>query len=177
MNIQSEISDPLKRAVEYQRTLFQCLDEFFVRATGKAAAEFASIDRFSEAIHRNAHNIANRGPEAFSWLYSSLRDLYSTQGLDAFRAAKQIAGLKLVQAGPRFTGSHLRSAQTSLLYADTVLIPDPVAPWVESERKEERFRDVLLLQNAHALLHLKPIVDADLPHLPILESVRDHDVF
>lgn len=57
--------------------------------------------------------------------------------------------------------------RTSLLYADTVLIPDPVAPWIESARGEERFRDVLLLQNAHALLHLKPIVDADLPNLPI----------
>jgi hypothetical protein len=161
------MSDLIKQAEDYQRKLFRCLDEFFVRATGETAISFSSIRDFSDEVRRNASRIANRGSSAFSWLYDSLGRIYTTQGPNAFRLAKQLGGLKLVQAGPRFTRSHLSSVQTSLLYADTVLIPDPVAPWIESERKEERFRDILLLQNAHALLHLKPIVDADLPNLPI----------
>jgi hypothetical protein len=162
------MSDPFKQARDYQRELFQRLGEFFVRATGQAATDFSTIEGFSETISRTAHDIGTRGPDAFSWLHQSLGQLYSSRGVEAFRVARQLAGLKLVQAGSRFTASHLRSVQTALLYADTVLIPDPVAPWIESERREERFRDVLLLQNAHALLHLKPVVDADLPHLPVL---------
>ncbi|MGB8458493.1 MAG: hypothetical protein WCE50_12280 [Candidatus Acidiferrum sp.] len=51
-----------------------------------------------------------------------------------------------------------------VLYADTILIPDPVLPWMEDPRGEERFRDVLLLQTVFTLLHLKPLVDADLPY-------------
>lgn len=159
--------DPLKQAREYQAKLFGCLDEFFVRATGQTAISFSSIEDFSDEIHRNATRLAYRGETAFQWLYDALSQIYSNQGVEAFRLARQIGGLKLVQAGQRFTSTHLRSVHSALLYADTVLIPDPVAPWIESKREEERFRDVLLLQNAHALLHLKPIVDADLPHLPL----------
>jgi hypothetical protein len=47
-------------------------------------------------------------------------------------------------------------------------IPDPVAPWLESDRREERFRHVLLLQTVHTVLQLKPLVDADLPYPPML---------
>jgi hypothetical protein len=165
------MTDLLKQAEKYQRRLFAILDDFFVQATGYAATRFSSIDGFSDAIRRDATGLARRALPAYSQLHDELRRHYSGQGLDAFRAAKQIAGLKLVQGGTRFTESHLRSLQGSLLYADTVLIPDPVFPWVESERKEERFRDVLLLQNAHALLHLKPLIDVELPSLEVVPVV------
>jgi hypothetical protein len=51
---------------------------------------------------------------------------------------------------------------SSVLCSDTVLNPDPVLPWVESDRREERFGHVLLIQAVHALLQLKPLIDADL---------------
>lgn len=159
--------DPLKQAREYQAKLFGCLDEFFVRATGQTAISFSSVDNFTDEVHRNARRLGDRAAAAHQWLYDTLGQIYSAHGVDAFRLARQIGGLKLVQAGQRFTDTHLRSAHSALLYADTLLIPDPVAPWIESKREEERFRNVLLLQNAHAVLHLKPIVDADLPHLPL----------
>jgi hypothetical protein len=162
------MTDILREAAKYQRKLFEILDEFFLQATGKTATNFSSIRGFSEAIRVEPARLAARAFPAYSKLHDELRALYGSRGLDTFRAAKQIAGLKLVQAGTRFTESHLKSLQTSLLYADTVLIPDPVYPWIESDRREERFRDVLLLQNAHALLHLKPLIDAELPNLPIL---------
>ena len=47
------------------------------------------------------------------------------------------------------------------------LIPDPVYPWLEDARQHERFRNAKLLQEAHAILHLKGLVDADLPHCPV----------
>ena len=55
-----------------------------------------------------------------------------------------------------------------MLYADTVLIPDPILPWIEDSREEERFRNVLFLQSIFALLHLKPLVDADLPYPAVI---------
>lgn len=161
------MSDPTVEAREYSKALFGCLDEFFVRATGQSASSFSPIDDFSREIKKNSKSIAKKGTSAFPWLYDNLGQIYSTKGVQAFRAAKQAGGIKVVQTGPRFTQTHLESAQSALLYADTVLIPDPVAPWIESKRAEEQFRDVLLLQNVHSLLHLKPIIDADLPNLPI----------
>ncbi len=55
-----------------------------------------------------------------------------------------------------------------LLYADSILIPDPILSWIESPRSEERFRNVRLLEAAFVLLHLKPLVDADLPSSSIV---------
>jgi hypothetical protein len=55
-----------------------------------------------------------------------------------------------------------------LLYADSILIPDPILPWIESPRVEEGFRSVRLLEAAFFLLHFKPLVEGDLPYPPIL---------
>src|SRR4051794_29514718 len=112
--------DPLDQAKSYLRDLFSCLDEFFVRATGKSAISFSSIENFSDEIHRNDARFASRGTTAFPWLFDTLGKIYAAHAVGAFRIAKQIGGLKLVQAGQRFTNSHLRSVQTSLLYADTI---------------------------------------------------------
>jgi hypothetical protein len=43
-------------------------------------------------------------------------------------------------------------------------LPDPVYPWLEVERTEEKFRHVNMLQSIFTLLHLKPLVDADLTY-------------
>jgi hypothetical protein len=64
----------------------------------------------------------------------------------------------------RFKRSQLDAVATAALYSDTVLLPDPVMPWLETDRSEEQFRHVLLLEAVHALLQLKPLVDADLPY-------------
>jgi hypothetical protein len=54
--------------------------------------------------------------------------------------------------GSRFQRSQLDSVLTAVLYSDTVLVPDPVMPWLERDRREERFRHVLLLKAVHTLL-------------------------
>ena len=77
--------------------------------------------------------------------------------------------MKLVLGGgTRFKASQLGAVTTSVLYSDTVLVPDPVMPWLEKERTEETFQHVLLLQAVHALLYLKPLVDADLQYPAVM---------
>lgn len=158
-----------KKIVEYQRALFECLDEFFRSATGQAAPDFATIETFSDTIRANAARLASRGDAPYRSANEQLRALYASKGLEAFREAKALGGLKLVQGGGAgFLRSQLNAVSGSLLYADTILIPDPVLPWIESERKEEAFNLVRFLQSAHSLLHLKPLVDAELPYPAIL---------
>ena len=163
------MTDPIKSTVEYGRCLFARLEEFFLRATGKSAAKFATIETFSDVIRANAHDLASRGEAAFVWLDTEVRAFQARGGLNAFRAAKQLGGMRLVLGGSnRFLRSQLNSVSTAVLYSDTVLIPDPIMPWLERDRKGERFRHVLLLQAVHALLHLKPLVDTDLHCPPVV---------
>ena len=79
----------------------------------------------------------------------------------------RLAGTKLVLGGSsNFGTNQFASTRSALLYADTVLIADPLYPWIEDARQYERFRLVAPLRAAHAILHLRPLIDADLPHCP-----------
>ncbi len=163
------MQEPTEVVVAYQRRLFERLEEFFVRATGKHASDFAPVDGFSEVVRREAHELAGRCRNALPWVEKELREIYAQESQSAFRSSRQLGGLKLVLGGSgRFLGGHLNSVSRAILYADTVFIPDPVMPWLESSREEERFRHVLFLQAVHVLLQLKPLVDADLPYPPVL---------
>jgi len=163
------MEDSTDARTDLQRRLFALLQEFFVRATGKEARAFARVEAFSEVVRKNAHKIASRCEQALPWAERELRQFYGREGTNAFRLARQQGGLKLVLGGSgRFLAGQLASVSRSLLYADTVLVPDPVMPWLEKPRPEERFRHVLFLKAVHVLLHLKPLVDADLPYPPVL---------
>jgi hypothetical protein len=176
------MTDPIKRTVEYSRDLFAHLEEFFLQATGKTAAKFANVETFGDVIRASTSEIGPRGEVAFRWLDTEFRAFYARRGGDAFKDAKQLGGMNLVLGGSsRFLRSQLNSVSTAVLYSDTVLIPDPVMPWLEKDRTEEKFRHVLLLQAVHALLQLKPLVDADLPYPPVVvfpsweKSLEEHD--
>lgn len=161
--------DPIKQITEYQRTFFSILDEFFIRATGSTATAFSTIDNFTDTIRSRAQEIAPRGWDALVWLEEQLRQLYGRDAGEAFRLAKQLGGMKLVLGGgSRFHESQLNSVSTSILYSDTVFVPDPVMPWLERERTEEKFRHVSLIQNIHTLLHIKPLIDADFQNPAVL---------
>ncbi len=163
------MSDPVQFGVEFQRELFAILEEFFQRATGQSPDEFASIDSFPDVIRKSAEKLVPRAENAYPWVEENLRKLQADRGPDMFTAAKNLGGLKLVLGGSsRFLGTHLDAVRASLLYADTILIPDPVMPWLETERMEERFQHVLFLQAAFVLSRLKPLVDADLPYPSIM---------
>lgn len=176
------MTDPIKSTLEYGRDFFALLEEFFIQATGKSAANFATVETFGDAIRASASKIAPRFSAAFSWLDTEVGALYASRGGDVFKHAKQLGGMNLVLGGgSRFGGAQLSSVSTSVLYSDTVLIPDPVMPWLEKERKEEKFRHGLLLHSVHTLLQLKPLVDADLRCPPVLvfssweKLLEEHD--
>jgi hypothetical protein len=148
-----------------QQEFFNILEEFFHRATGSSAEDFATLDSFSEAIRKNADKLSKRGESAWQWGVNALHDYYQRHQFDNFASAKSYGGMKLVLGGgSRFLTTQLEAVRKMLLYADTILIPDPVYPWLEVERTEEKFRHVNMLQNAFTLLHLKPLVDADLTY-------------
>jgi len=148
-----------------QREFFQILSEFFKKATGKSAEKFATLDSFNATVNSNAEKIAGRGEQAFSWGINALLDFYSRNEFSTFKYAKETGGMKLVLGGgTRFTKTHLNAVRKMLLYTDTILIPDPVLPWIEVNRKEEKFQHVNLLKNIFILLQLKPLIDADLTY-------------
>jgi hypothetical protein len=151
-----------------QKAYFSLLDEFFIRATGRKYSEFCAISDFAATIKASAH-LAPRMREAFIWADKALRDFYAGPGKDLFTLARAVGGQKLVMGGgSRFGETHFDSVRKMALYADTILIADPVLPWLEIPREEERFGHVLFIQAIFVLLHLKPLVDADLPYPPIV---------
>src|SRR5574337_426937 len=153
----------MKELIGTQRKFFSILTEFFKRATGEEVTHFAtSIDEFDKRIRRDAHNLAATAADALNWFYPEIISFYEHQKTTTFRQAKHIGGLKFVLGGSsRFTETHFNSVRKVLLYADTILIPDPILPWIESLRTEEQFRDVLLLRETYSILRLKPLVDAN----------------
>jgi len=152
-----------------QREYFQVLDQFFRMATGVCAEEFAPMDSFGDRVRAEAQKLGGRGPQAYMYAHEAFQAFYKRFGLHIFPGAKNLAGLKLVLGGSsRFGESQFDCVRKMSLYADTILIPDPIFPWIESSRGEERFRNILLLETAFVLLHLKPLLDAELPSPPIL---------
>jgi hypothetical protein len=158
------------KLVNSQRKLFSILDEFFKMASGTGIEAVTDLSSFGGWVRKNSEAFAARGSRAFPWVYDSLVKFYDeSRQQNIFSQAKQLGGIKLVLGGTsRFTGSHLNSVRKMLLYADTILIPDPILPWVESPREEERFRDVIFWEQVFILLHLKPIIDAELPYPAIV---------
>lgn len=167
-----------------QRELFTILDEFFERATGSKYFNFSTLTDFDNQIRSNAQKIATRGIGAFNWGHSTLGKFYTKHAADLYTASKQLGGMKLVIGGnSRFTASTLEGIRKMLLYTDTILIPDPILPWIENDRSEEAFRNVLLLKSIFILLQVKPLVDADLPYPAILvfpsweKTLEENDKF
>lgn len=175
------MNDPLEILREYSRGLFSRLEEFFVRATGQTAQDFSAVADFDVTIRKNATRVAKLSQDAFVWLDTEVRQYQAREGIEAFRAAKELGGFRLVLGGSRFGETQLQSVRGAVLYSDTVLVPDPVMPWLERERSEERFQHVLVLQAAHCLLQLKPLVDADLPYPAVVvfpsweKLLEEHD--
>lgn len=147
--------------IVYQDRYFEILTEFFLNVTGCLPRDFSALDNFSEAIQKMAITLrenpsrAEKSMVAFSNLEKELKKLYSEEGGKAFSAAKKLDACKLNLGGSsRFLQTQLNATRKSLLYTDTVLIPDPVMPWLEKKRDEEQFGHVIPLQMAFFILHL-----------------------
>jgi len=155
--------------VSVQRELFSIFGEFFAKATGKTPKEFASLREFSETIRKNARKIGPRTVRAFEWGIPKLAAFYEQQRTTLFQAARIQGGIKVVLGGGGpFRRTQLNAVRRLLLYADSVLIPDPILTWIETDRQEERFRHVLLLERLFFLLRLRRLVDADFGYPPLI---------
>jgi len=64
--------------------------------------------------------------------------------------------------------TQLDAVRRLILYADTVLIPDPVFVWIETPRPEERFSHIQLLEAMFFLLRLKSLVDCASAYPPVI---------
>jgi hypothetical protein len=160
--------DIVKKAADYQVELFQMFGEFWGRATGMLPEEFSSIEGFGDAMRKRGRDFQYRMEDAFTFADTQLRAFYAQNGAKAYNLASRLAGTKLVLGGAsNFGTSQLASTRSTLLYADTVLIADPLYPWLEDARQHERFGLIRPLREAHAILHLRPLIDADLPHCPV----------
>jgi len=148
-----------------QQEFFNILEEFFQRATGSSAEDFAALNNFPETIRENAEKLGKQGESAWRWGVDALNGYYQRHQFDNFNEARSYGGMKVVLGGgSRFLTTQLNAVRKMLLYTDTILIPDPVYPWLEVERTEEKLRHVNMLQNVFTLLHLKPLVDANLTY-------------
>lgn len=150
---------------EYQNELFGFLEEFFERVTGQSSGDFGPLDEFSTNIKRNPQKLATRIPDSFRWIDKTIRPFYADRGMRIYSAAKSLGGLKLVSGGSgRIGEAHIDSIQQTLLYSDSILMPDPFLSWIETSREGERFREINLIKAAFLILQLKPIIDAKLAH-------------
>jgi hypothetical protein len=88
-----------KELIQAQKGFFRIVEEFFERATGQKATEFATPENFGERIHRNAHTLAPRAVDAVAFAHRAFPEFYTKQREGSFAKAKTIGGLKVVIGG------------------------------------------------------------------------------
>ena len=156
--------NPVSDIIQIQRNYFNILEQFFIQATGKTPEDFATPDTFGSAIHKDAEKLAKLLYKAFPKGYDSLTAFYDKHKTSLYSLGRESGGIKLVLGGSqRLFYSTPQCIQSMLLYSDSIFIPDPVLPWIETQRDEEKFRDIHMLEAVFLLLQLKPLVDAELP--------------
>ncbi len=156
-------------AIQNQRELFALLDEIFQKATSRTPKAFAPLDGFNAAVKSALPSRADKVQNALNRGIPKLYELYSRQRTSLFAAAGTQGGLKVVLGGSsRFGATQLNAVRRLILYADTVLIPDPVFAWIETPRPEERFRHIQLLEAMFFLLRLKPLADCASAYPPVI---------
>jgi len=175
--------EDLHAMVIYQKRYFEILTEFFITATGQLPRDFSTLDDFSESVRSLSSKVTEKSINAYYALENSLNLLYSDEAANVFRSAMNIDANKLnLGGGSRFLKTHLEATRKSLLFSDIVLIPDPIMPWLERKREEERFRLVIPLQMAFFILHLSDLLEDgfDIPPFFVFPSfektLEDHDI-
>jgi len=122
----------------YQNDYFNNLAEFFQQSTGFDPASLETMRFHEDILQGNESRIAKNTIAAMNKTGPILEKYYNTHKSTAYEHARQITGLKLtLGGGSRFMPTHFNSVKKLLLYSDTILIPDPVLPWLEDERREE----------------------------------------
>jgi hypothetical protein len=147
---------------------FQLLEEFFITATGHTAETF-DFDEYRGKVISGDPSISATAKRAYDEYPPKIAKFHSHNSSLLYRSARSLGGLKVVLGGSsRFPKAALDGVRKMVLYADTILVPDPLLPWLEVNRVEERFSLIEFLRNARQLLLLKPLVDAKLTSPAVL---------
>ncbi len=166
--ITPESSTP-KEIEAAQREYFVLIDQFFEAATGTPASRFEEKMTFSNRVRAECESIGLLYQKAYEDYVPKLEHFYSKHGAKLLGAANVYSGMNaVVGGGSNFPKSAFNGYRKMALYADTVFIPDPVLPWLESKREMEGSGFVRLLQSCHDILRLRPLAEADLPYPAVL---------
>ena len=170
----------------YQRTYFEILEKFFTDVTGSSYDDFCLPSEFSVAIRKlgeslkNDPNRSSVSVKSFEALANELGKLYSQDSIECFKSAKNIECCKINLGGSsRFLETQLNAVRKTILISDIVLIPDPVMPWLESEREYEKFTLVNIIQATYFILYLKVLLsqEFDIPMLAWTSTLKNHRYF
>jgi hypothetical protein len=172
----------------YQKEYFDILMEFFIGVTGKIPQDFCETNKFPEAVremgesYKGNDSKLQKSYQAYITLEEKLKKLYGKESIKCFKSAKNINCCKINLGGSsRFYETQLNATRKSILFSDIILIPDPVMPWLETQREHETFKTVHTLQAAYFILHLKDMLsdDFDLPPFLVFpsweKSLEEHD--
>lgn len=163
-----------KALADAHREYFAHLDEVFIAFTGSTPEKFAdahgekdgakALRALGRSFAENPEVGRQRNADGLEALEEFSSHLVATN-IPRVRGSQALPGSKLVLGGTqRFTEPALAATRSMLLYTDTVLIADPVLPWLETNRSEEKFQHTAMLEQVFYLSRLRPLVDADLPY-------------
>jgi hypothetical protein len=152
---------------ELQVDLFRLFRKLFSALTGRSFELISTEGEIRDLMMWRVKHQPDTFEESTRTATDELGDFYNKNSLEMFRKAKQFGGMRLVTGGQRTFGpSALSAVRTTGLYADTQLIPDPVYPFLHSNLKLNAAPLQLAIQLFH-ILQLSPLVDAELPVLPV----------
>ncbi len=161
--------DPIKFIYQATKSYFELLENFFIEATGVKAESFDFEEYRQKVKSDTTHKLSMKAHDAYSTYLPQIEEFHVENTSLILNSAKEIGGLKCVLGGTsRFTNASFNGVRKFALYADTIFIPDPILPFIEIERPEERFAIIELMLACQKLLLLKPLVDANLSYPAIV---------
>jgi hypothetical protein len=166
---ETSVTSPPEEIIKAMREYFRLIEEFLTAITGKRPAKFAPEGNFIDQMKRNIGKILPRAEGAFATYVPKLLNFHSQNTALLLGAAKSVGGMRsVIGGGSGFPQTAFDGFRKFALYADTIFIPDPVLPWLEIERRLERFQHMRLIEACYDLLRLKPLVDAELPYPAVI---------
>ncbi|MDQ9834634.1 MULTISPECIES: hypothetical protein [Acinetobacter] len=156
----------LHNLIIYQKKYFEIIDDFFTKFVGKEVQHFSDFDSVAlylkSMYENNKNNIFyfSRLNQIRSDFLDDLISLYKSESAQAFRSAQELDTFKVNLGGSsRFLATQLNAVRKSLLLTDVVLIPDPILPWVEKDRSEEKLKNIRMIEAIYFVLHLKDLLE------------------
>lgn len=161
-------TDSLHKMIIYQKSYFEIIYDFFIKFVGKEPENFHNFDELAcylkEMYEKNKHNMVyfSKLNQIRLEFLEKLTQLYSVESHEVFKLAQDLDAFKINLGGSsRFLKTQLNAVRKSLLLTDIVLIPDPILPWLEKDREEEKFNNIRMIEAIFFILHLRDLLTED----------------